>query len=220
LIKIFWADREREIGFSTATSFAIRGEALKVGFETSYRNISRAGAGTKAQNIFELGPAFTIKPSPHTRIDLAPLCGITHDSPYFDLFVIYSIDFGTSAAANGNTPMAQSPNSAKLRLENQVAVITGGARGIGAGIVRRFIEEGARVVFSDLLNEKGKALEEELGKNAAFYRADATSPSDTETLMKFAVEHFGRLDCVSNSAGATAERGIPIAETSVEGFDR
>ena len=116
--------------------------------------------------------------------------------------------------------MAQSPNSAKLRLENQVAVITGGARGIGAGIVRRFIEEGARVVFSDLLNEKGKALEEELGKNAAFYRADATSPSDTETLMKFAVERFGRLDCVVNNAGATAERGIPIAETSVEGFDR
>lgn len=99
-----WADREREIGFSTATSFAIRGEALKVGFETSYRNISRSGAGTKAQNIFELGPAFTIKPSPHTRIDLAPLCGITHDSPYVDLFVIFSIDFGTGAAAEVETP--------------------------------------------------------------------------------------------------------------------
>ena len=65
---------------------------------------------------------------------------------------------------------------AGLRLENQVAVVTGGARGIGAGIVRRFVAEGARVVFSDLLNEKGKGLEEELGKNAAFYRADATSP--------------------------------------------
>src|ERR1700741_832691 len=86
--------------------------------------------------------------------------------------------------------MDQLPPSARLRLENQVAVVTGGARGIGAGIVRRFIEEGARVVFSDLLNEKGKTLEEELGKNAAFYRADATSPSETEALMKFAVERF------------------------------
>ena len=103
-------------------------------------------------------------------------------------------------------------------LRGKVAFVTGGSRGIGAGIVRRFVEEGARVVFSDLLNEKGKALEEELGKNAAFYRADATSPSDTEALMKFAVERFGRLDCVVNNAGAGGEGG-PITETSIEGFD-
>jgi NAD(P)-dependent dehydrogenase (short-subunit alcohol dehydrogenase family) len=118
-----------------------------------------------------------------------------------------------------NTLMDQSPSSVRLRLENQVAVVTGGARGIGAGIVRRFVEEGARVVFSDLLNEKGKALEQELGKNAAFYRADAASPSDTEALMKFAVERFGRLDCLVNNAGAGGEGG-PIAQISVEGFDR
>jgi NAD(P)-dependent dehydrogenase (short-subunit alcohol dehydrogenase family) len=115
--------------------------------------------------------------------------------------------------------MNQLAHSARLRLENQVAVVTGGARGIGEGIVRRFVEEGARVVFSDLLNEKGKALEEELGKNVAFYRADATSPSDTEALMKFAVERFGSLDCVVNNAGAGGESG-PVAGTSVEGFDR
>ena len=115
--------------------------------------------------------------------------------------------------------MDQSAPSARLRLENQVAVVTGGARGIGAGIVRRFVEEGARVVFSDLLNEKGKGLEEELGKNAAFYRADATSPSHTEALMKFAVEHFGRLDCVVNNAGAGGEAG-PISEVSVQGFQQ
>jgi NAD(P)-dependent dehydrogenase (short-subunit alcohol dehydrogenase family) len=115
--------------------------------------------------------------------------------------------------------MNQLAPSARLRLENQVAVVTGGARGIGAGIVRRFVEEGAQVVFSDLLNEKGKALEEELGKNVAFYQADATSASDTEALMNFAVERFGRLNCVVNNAGAGGVRG-PIAETPVEGFDR
>jgi NAD(P)-dependent dehydrogenase (short-subunit alcohol dehydrogenase family) len=106
-----------------------------------------------------------------------------------------------------------------LRLADQVAVVTGGSRGIGAGIVKRFVEEGARVVFSDLLTEKGKGLEIELGKNVAFYQADATSPSDTEALMNFAVEHFGRLDCVVNNAGTGGVRG-PIAEISVEGFDR
>jgi NAD(P)-dependent dehydrogenase (short-subunit alcohol dehydrogenase family) len=115
--------------------------------------------------------------------------------------------------------MNPSDSSARLRLENQVAVVSGGARGIGAGIVRRFVEEGARVVFSDLLNEKGKPLEEELGKNAAFFSADATSPADTEALMNFAAERFGRLDCIVNNAGAAGE-GAPIAETSVDGFDR
>jgi 3alpha(or 20beta)-hydroxysteroid dehydrogenase len=115
--------------------------------------------------------------------------------------------------------MDQLPPSARLRLENQVAVVTGGARGIGAGIVRRFVEEGARVIFSDLLNEKGKILEDELGKNVAFYRADATSLADTEALMTFAAEHFGRLDCVVNNAGAGGEAG-PISEVSVQGFQR
>jgi NAD(P)-dependent dehydrogenase (short-subunit alcohol dehydrogenase family) len=115
--------------------------------------------------------------------------------------------------------MDQLAPSASFRLENQVAVVTGGARGIGAGIVRRFVREGARVVFSDLLNEEGKGLEEELGKNVAFYRADAASASDTEALVEFAVERFGRLDCVVNNAGAGGEDG-PIAQTSVEGFDR
>ena len=107
----------------------------------------------------------------------------------------------------------------RFRLENQVAVVTGGARGIGAGIVRRFVEEGARVVFSDLLADKGQALEGELGQHTAFYRADAASPSDCEALMNFAVERFGGLDCVVNNAGAGAEGG-PIAGISVEGFDR
>lgn len=115
--------------------------------------------------------------------------------------------------------MDYSGTSTKLRLKNIVAVVTGGSRGIGAGIVRRFVQEGARVAFSDLLQDKGKALEKELGKNVAFYRADSMSPSDIESLMDFAVEHFGKLDCVVNNAGAGGEGG-PIAEISVEGFDR
>src|SRR6202043_2820438 len=72
---------------------------------------------------------------------------------------------------------------------------------------------------SDVLTEKSKALEEELGQKEAFYRADASSASDTGEFIKFALERFGRLDCVVNNAGAGAEGG-PIANISVEGFDR
>jgi NAD(P)-dependent dehydrogenase (short-subunit alcohol dehydrogenase family) len=130
----------------------------------------------------------------------------------------YSIPM-TVVTRNQNTLMDQLAPSASFRLENQVSVVTGGARGIGAGIVRRFVQEGARVVFSDLLNEEGKRFEEELGKNVAFYRADAASASDSEALVEFAVERFGRLDCVVNNAGAGGE-GEPVAQTSVEDFDR
>jgi NAD(P)-dependent dehydrogenase (short-subunit alcohol dehydrogenase family) len=115
--------------------------------------------------------------------------------------------------------MDQLAPSARLRLENRVAVVTGGTRGIGEGVVRRFVEEGASVVFSGRSDEKAKALEEELGKYVAFYRADAASPRETEALMNFAVERFGRLDCLVNNAGRGAERG-PIAEVSVEGFNQ
>ena len=109
--------------------------------------------------------------------------------------------------------------SSRLRLENQVSVVTGGTRGIGEGIVRRFAQEGAKVVFSDRSDDKGKALEEELGPNVAYYRADAASASETEALMNFVVEWFGRLDCVVNNAGVSGEGG-PIAGTSVEGFNK
>jgi NAD(P)-dependent dehydrogenase (short-subunit alcohol dehydrogenase family) len=71
--------------------------------------------------------------------------------------------------------MDHSSPSARLRLADLVAVVTGGTRGIGEGIVRRFVQEGAQVVFSGRSNEKGKALEEELSPNVAFYQADAAS---------------------------------------------
>jgi NAD(P)-dependent dehydrogenase (short-subunit alcohol dehydrogenase family) len=115
--------------------------------------------------------------------------------------------------------MNQLPPSSNFRLENQVAVVTGGTRGIGEGIVRRFAQEGAKVVFSGRSDEKGKALEEELGPIVAYYRADAANAAETEALMNFAVERFGRLDCVVNNAGRGAEGG-PIAGTSVEGFNQ
>jgi NAD(P)-dependent dehydrogenase (short-subunit alcohol dehydrogenase family) len=108
---------------------------------------------------------------------------------------------------------------ARLLLKNQVAVVTGGARGIGAAIVRRLVKEGAQVVFGDILEQKGKALAAEVGDRVRFQRSDATSPEQTEKLMEAAIKYFGRLDCVVNNAGAGGFGG-PIADIPVEGFDR
>jgi len=96
--------RQREIGFSTATAYEIHGGTLKVGFETSYRNVSENDDPEGAQNIFELGPSLAFKPSRRTRFDLASLFGITHQSPSIDLFVVFSVDFGTDAAKEIEPP--------------------------------------------------------------------------------------------------------------------
>jgi len=99
-------DREREVGFSTAWSYALRGEAFKVGLETKYSNESQPAKRHLARNIFQLGPAFTYKPSPHTRIDVAPLAGIGHDSPYLETFLIFSVDFGTGETKEVEGPVS------------------------------------------------------------------------------------------------------------------
>ena len=64
-----------------------------------------------------------------------------------------------------------------MRLEGNVAVITGGASGIGAGTVRRFVEEGAKVLVADLDEERGAELVDELGDATAFLRTDVSGRS-------------------------------------------
>jgi NAD(P)-dependent dehydrogenase (short-subunit alcohol dehydrogenase family) len=87
------------------------------------------------------------------------------------------------------------------RLDRKVAVITGGASGMGAGTVRRFVEEGARVVVGDILDERGHALVEELGGVAAYAHTDVTREEDVAAAIDLAVSRWGRLDCIFNNAG-------------------
>ncbi len=90
------------------------------------------------------------------------------------------------------------------KLQNKVAVITGGASGIGAATAKLFVSEGAKVVLVDLNEEKGKAFEAELkalNAEALFVKANITSEEDVANIFKQTVEAFGRVDVVFNNAG-------------------
>jgi NAD(P)-dependent dehydrogenase (short-subunit alcohol dehydrogenase family) len=104
------------------------------------------------------------------------------------------------------------------RLEGKVAVITGGASGIGEGTVRRFVQEGARVLIGDLNEDGAQALAKELGDAAAARAVDVRREDQVAALMQDAVDRWGQLDCVFNNAGFGGALG-PIDETSEADFD-
>src|SRR5690606_9712264 len=87
------------------------------------------------------------------------------------------------------------------RLANKVAIVTGGARGMGASHARRFVEEGAKVVITDLNAEAGQALASELGENAMFVQQDVTSSQGWERVVTEAEKAFGPVNILVNNAG-------------------
>ena len=87
------------------------------------------------------------------------------------------------------------------RLVGKVALVTGGARGIGEGIVRRFVAEGARVMITDVLVVEGQALADELGAAAAFLKHDVVSRAEWDAVLAATEAKFGKLDILVNNAG-------------------
>ncbi|MEU6748715.1 glucose 1-dehydrogenase [Spirillospora sp. NPDC046719] len=87
------------------------------------------------------------------------------------------------------------------QLDGKVALITGGARGMGKAHVKRFVAEGAKVVFGDVLEEEGGKLAAELGDDVRFVRMDVTSPADWENAVGTATSEFGALNILVNNAG-------------------
>lgn len=87
------------------------------------------------------------------------------------------------------------------RLERRVALITGAASGLGEATVRRFHEEGARVVVADINQARGRALVAELGESTFFVDCDHTSRADCINAVKETVARFGQLDILHNNAG-------------------
>jgi NAD(P)-dependent dehydrogenase (short-subunit alcohol dehydrogenase family) len=104
------------------------------------------------------------------------------------------------------------------KLEGKIAIITGGASGIGEAAAQKFVAAGATVVIADLQEQKGQALAGSLGEKNIFHKTDVTNEADMHQLVQSTVQRFGRLDVFYNNAGFGGEFK-PIAETTVEEFD-
>jgi NAD(P)-dependent dehydrogenase (short-subunit alcohol dehydrogenase family) len=87
------------------------------------------------------------------------------------------------------------------RLENKVAIVTGGASGFGQGIATKFVQEGAKVIIADLAQENGSRVAKELG--CEFHLSNVTKRDDWQALLQKILDTHGRLDIVINNAGGT-----------------
>ena len=104
------------------------------------------------------------------------------------------------------------------RFTDRVAVITGGAGGIGLASARRLASEGAKVVIVDVNAETGKAIAGDLG--GLFVQADVTSPEDNERIYATAHEAYGRIDVAFHNAGISPPDDDSILDTGLEAWKR
>jgi len=107
-----------------------------------------------------------------------------------------------------------------MKLDNKVAIVTGGASGIGEASVRLFAEEGAKVVIADF-SERGKQLSEELnakGYDTLFIKTDVTCEEDVKHMVSETVNHYGKLDILYANAGVADDS--PAHELTYEKWKR
>jgi NAD(P)-dependent dehydrogenase (short-subunit alcohol dehydrogenase family) len=107
----------------------------------------------------------------------------------------------------------------KGRLAGKVALVTGAASGIGRRSAERFAAEGAKVLLTDIQDDKGAEIASTLGPMTAYKRCDVTVEKDIAAAVDEAVRRFGRLDVLLSNAGAPGMRG-PIEKLDVEHWDR
>ena len=113
-----------------------------------------------------------------------------------------------------------------MRLKGKVAIITGGAAGIGKATAQVFAREGAKVVICDVSEELGTALVKELGSDAQFNKVDVCNRADVQKWVESVVAKYGKVDILVNNAGITRDAqfikmkdGELVKEMSEEAFD-
>ena len=104
------------------------------------------------------------------------------------------------------------------RLDGKVAIVTGGASGIGHAFAEVFLAEGAKVVIGDRSHNLS-AVVSELGDNAAGFEVDVSDPGQTSALIDFAIARFGKLDILCNNAGVDGAQ-LPLVDYDPAEFDR
>ena len=105
-----------------------------------------------------------------------------------------------------------------MKLERKVAVVTGGARGIGAAICRRYADEGARVAVADILAEEAQALAREIGRGAFGVPVDVTKRASIDAMVETVVRHAGRIDILVNNAAIFDM--APLLEITEASYDQ
>ncbi|PSJ65332.1 SDR family NAD(P)-dependent oxidoreductase [Kumtagia ephedrae] len=105
------------------------------------------------------------------------------------------------------------------RLQDKVAIVTGGSRGIGGATVRRFVEEGARVAIFDLLVEDGEKLAKDLGDAVIFLKVDIAGEAEVEAAIGKVIGKWGGLDILVNNAAIPGANKF-AHECSAEEWDR
>lgn len=105
-------------------------------------------------------------------------------------------------------------------LAGKVAVVTGGASGIGRATADMFVAEGAKVVIADIADEAGEALTARLGASAVYQRTDVSDPAAVEAMIAAAVSRFGGIDVLFNNAGMSCGAFPSFLDDTLEDFDR
>lgn len=106
-----------------------------------------------------------------------------------------------------------------MRLQGKTAIITGGASGFGAGMVRKFIAEGARVMIVDINGEAAADMASDLGDQVIAQTTDVANGASVQAMADAAIAQFGHVDILINNAGVT-HLPTPLDEVSEDDFDR
>ncbi|KAK8506964.1 hypothetical protein V6N12_041641 [Hibiscus sabdariffa] len=114
-----------------------------------------------------------------------------------------------------------SESSITKRLDGKVALITGGASGLGECTTKLFVKHGAKVLIADIQDELGHSLCQELGtENVSYVHCDVTCESDVENAVNLVVSKYGKLDIMFNNAGIIGDNEVRVTDASTENFKR